>query len=79
MITGHSGEKVRIFCGDLVLQGLLGVPRLAKGIVLFAHGSGSGRMSPRNNQVARHLQIHDFATLLIGTIFLTLVFWPSGF
>lgn len=35
-----------------MLQGLLRIPRNARGIVLFAHGSGSGRLSPRNTYVA---------------------------
>ncbi|TIX85647.1 MAG: alpha/beta hydrolase, partial [Mesorhizobium sp.] len=43
-------EEVRIEPDGLI--GLLGVPHAAQGIVIFAHGSGSGRLSPRNNHVA---------------------------
>ncbi|HET7303446.1 MAG TPA: alpha/beta fold hydrolase, partial [Segeticoccus sp.] len=39
-------------------------PERARGIVVFAHGSGSSRHSPRNRQVAVHLQQRGFATLL---------------
>jgi dienelactone hydrolase len=48
--------------GDLVL-----VPE-AGGLVLFAHGSGSSRLSPRNTLVARQLEAHGFATLLIDLL-----------
>ena len=50
------------------LEGLLGVPRDAKGIVLFAHGSGSGRLSPRNNFVAQALRNDGLATLLFDLL-----------
>lgn len=46
----------------------LGVPAGAKGIVLFAHGSGSGRMSPRNNHVAQELRRAGIATLLLDLL-----------
>ncbi|MBI3440810.1 MAG: dienelactone hydrolase family protein [Proteobacteria bacterium] len=46
------------------LVGDLSIPEGAKGIVLFAHGSGSSRLSPRNRQVAELLNEHAFATLL---------------
>ena len=50
------------------LQGLLSVPPHAKGLVIFAHGSGSGRFSPRNNHVAAGLQAAGFATLLLDLL-----------
>jgi putative phosphoribosyl transferase len=50
------------------LEGLLGVPQDAKGIVLFAHGSGSGRLSPRNNFVAQALRDDGLATLLFDLL-----------
>jgi putative phosphoribosyl transferase len=50
------------------LKGLLGVPEDARGIVIFAHGSGSGRLSPRNNHVARGLREAGLATLLIDLL-----------
>jgi putative phosphoribosyl transferase len=52
----------------LALEGLLGIPPTAIGVVLFAHGSGSGRFSPRNRFVARHLQQGGIATLLIDLL-----------
>jgi dienelactone hydrolase len=50
------------------LEGLLGVPPDAKGLVIFAHGSGSGRLSPRNNQVAEGLREAGLATLLLDLL-----------
>lgn len=50
------------------LRGLLGVPANASGLVIFAHGSGSGRLSPRNNYVAEALRYHGCATLLIDLL-----------
>lgn len=49
-------------------KGLLGVPEAARGLVIFAHGSGSGRLSPRNNHVARGLREAGLATLLIDLL-----------
>jgi pimeloyl-ACP methyl ester carboxylesterase len=49
----------------VTLEGNLTVPAGAPGIVLFAHGSGSSRHSPRNRFVAEQLQSAGFATLLI--------------
>lgn len=46
------------------LRGILGLPAAPRGVVLFAHGSGSGRLSPRNQFVAGILQEAGFATLL---------------
>ena len=50
------------------LFAFLGAPPGAKGIVLFAHGSGSGRTSPRNNFVAEHLRRAGIATLLLDLL-----------
>lgn len=52
--------------GDL--RGILAVPSEARGIVLFAHGSGSGRLSPRNQMVARKFQELNLATLLMDLL-----------
>jgi putative phosphoribosyl transferase len=49
---------------SIILQGNLTIPKDAKGIVLFAHGSGSSRQSPRNNYVAEALNNDGLATLL---------------
>jgi pimeloyl-ACP methyl ester carboxylesterase len=52
----------------MALEGLLGLPKRAKGIVIFAHGSGSSRLSPRNNYVAGFLRAKGFATLLFDLL-----------
>jgi len=61
-------QEVTIRSGRVRLEGHLGIPLSPLGIVLFAHGSGSGRFSPRNNFVARHLQQGRMATLLIDLL-----------
>jgi dienelactone hydrolase len=68
MATMISGHDVTVASGTVTLRGLLGVPRDARGVVLFAHGSGSGRLSSRNNFVARSLQDAKLATLLIDLL-----------
>jgi len=50
------------------LQALLGVPQGARGVVIFAHGSGSGRLSPRNQHVASALRRAGIATLLLDLL-----------
>jgi putative phosphoribosyl transferase len=59
---------VEVPSGGVSLKGILAVPANAVGAVLFAHGSGSGRFSPRNNYVARVLQEAGIATLLIDLL-----------
>jgi putative phosphoribosyl transferase len=54
--------------GTLKLQALLGVPDGAAGLVIFAHGSGSGRLSPRNNHGAGALREAGLATLLLDLL-----------
>jgi dienelactone hydrolase len=61
-------RPVEIQMEDATLPGDLAVPTGALGIVLFAHGSGSGRRSPRNRFVARGLQQAGFATLLMDLL-----------
>jgi putative phosphoribosyl transferase len=61
-------RPVRIPVGAVELEGNLGVPEGAAGVVLFAHGSGSGRHSPRNRYVARVLREAGLATLLIDLL-----------
>jgi pimeloyl-ACP methyl ester carboxylesterase len=69
MVDKPSGERIRtITIAPVGLEGLLGLPPDAKGIVLFAHGSGSGRLSPRNNFVAQGLQDSGLATLLFDLL-----------
>jgi pimeloyl-ACP methyl ester carboxylesterase len=50
------------------LAGLLGAPTEAKGVVIFAHGSGSGCLSPRNNYVAAALRRAGLATFLVDLL-----------
>lgn len=59
---------VEIPTGKIVLQGNLFVPEGTRGIVVFAHGSGSSRFSPRNQYVAKVLQKKGFATLLMDLL-----------
>ncbi|HJW46032.1 MAG TPA: dienelactone hydrolase family protein [Lysobacter sp.] len=54
--------------GSVQLQGIVGRPEQARGMVVFAHGSGSGRLSPRNQFVATTLQEAGFATLLFDLL-----------
>lgn len=54
--------------GSPPLAAILGIPAEAKGIVIFAHGSGSGRLSPRNNHVASELREAGLATLLLDLL-----------
>src|SRR5690606_9643078 len=65
-----NGEEmdVRVGAGEVTLEGTLGIPEQPRGIVLFAHGSGSSRFSPRNRYVARILRDHGLATLLIDLL-----------
>ena len=66
--TTMREEPVQIPLGPAALQGDLGVPAGAAGVVLFAHGSASSRQSPRNRYVARALQRDGLATLLIDLL-----------
>jgi putative phosphoribosyl transferase len=59
---------VRIQAGSVTLEGDLQVPDQATAVVLFAHGSGSGRHSTRNRAVAGELQVAGLATLLIDLL-----------
>ena len=61
-------SEVAIPAGTVRLEGSLSWPAGAKGIVLFAHGSGSSRHSPRNRYVAGVLQEGGFATLLFDLL-----------
>jgi dienelactone hydrolase len=59
---------VHVRVDSLTLEGALAVPPAAGGIVLFAHGSGSSRKSPRNNFVARELRAGGLGTLLMDLL-----------
>src|SRR5438445_577085 len=60
--------EVRIPSGDVTLSGELAIPENAVGMVLFAHGSGSSRHSPRNQFVARTLRESGIATFLFDLL-----------
>jgi putative phosphoribosyl transferase len=59
---------VRVPAGSVTLEGNLILPEQSRGVVLFAHGSGSSRHSPRNRYVARLLNEAKLATLLIDLL-----------
>jgi len=61
-------REVEIPSGERTLRGILTVPQVAVGVVAFAHGSGSGRFSPRNQFVAEVLQAGGLATLLLDLL-----------
>lgn len=66
--TERRPEPVTVTADRVALEGDLGIPDGAIGIVLFAHGSGSGRHSPRNQFVAARLRAAGLATLLIDLL-----------
>ncbi|MBX6316330.1 MAG: dienelactone hydrolase family protein [Isosphaeraceae bacterium] len=66
--TEEATRPVRVTAGRVTLEGDLGLPDGARGLVLFAHGSGSSRHSPRNRFVARALREGGLATLLIDLL-----------
>lgn len=67
-ITAGKHVTIRLPIDDEVLYGDLTIPENAKGLVLFAHGSGSSRHSPRNQFVAEELQNSQFATFLLDLL-----------
>ncbi|MBA2484709.1 MAG: dienelactone hydrolase family protein [Nitrospira sp.] len=60
--------QVSISDSGVSLNGILSLPEHPQGVIIFAHGSGSGRFSPRNQFVARHLEAGGFATLLLDLL-----------
>ena len=69
MTSGKTKETpVSIPVDGVELEGALGIPPGATGLVLFAHGSGSSRFSPRNNYVAGELRAAGLGTLLIDLL-----------
>ena len=61
-------KSIQIPIGEIELEGELVIPSQAKGIVLFAHGSGSSRQSPRNQYVAQALHSENIGTLLFDLL-----------
>ncbi len=63
-----KAAPVSIPLGDIALMGNLEIPARAVGLVIFVHGSGSSRFSPRNMHVAAELNQHGLATLLLDLL-----------
>ena len=66
LLREENSVKIRI--GGAIIEGNLEMPEGAEGVVIFAHGSGSGRFSPRNRFVAAELNKVGLATLLIDLL-----------
>ena len=66
--TNTENRYVRILSTGVELEGILSIPEEAKGLVVFVHGSGSSRHSPRNQYVAQTLQEGGLATLLFDLL-----------
>lgn len=68
-MPAESGiHAIEMVIDSVILRGDLGVPPDARGLVLFAHGSGSSRLSPRNNTVAWRLRDAGMGTLLFDLL-----------
>ncbi len=67
-MKGNEENHVTISLEKVTLEGNLDIPDGARGIVIFAHGSGSSRFSPRNRYVANYLQKQGLATLLFDLL-----------
>ncbi len=65
---GGWEQFVHVSAGPVTLEGSLAIPSEAQGVVLFAHGSGSSRQSPRNRYVAQALRDGGLATLLFDLL-----------
>jgi putative phosphoribosyl transferase len=65
---GKSSNEIQIPINSITLEGNLIIPEGAKGIVVFAHGSGSSRFSSRNRYVAHELQKEGLGTLLFDLL-----------
>jgi putative phosphoribosyl transferase len=68
MANALATEAVRITLGMTTIDGDLNVPERAAGVVVFAHGSGSGRFSRRHRAVAKVLEHAGFGTLLLDLL-----------
>ena len=67
-MNSSQEKSVRISVNNVTLEGDLTLPKDAEGVVLFAHGSGSSRLSPRNRYVAKELNMVGLATLLMDLL-----------
>ena len=61
-------RNVVVSTGSIALEGTIAIPPNARGVVLFAHGSGSSRFSPRNRYVAEELRAGGLGTLLVDLL-----------
>ncbi len=64
----HNQTEMKIPVNNVVVEGTLTLPPGTKGVVLFAHGSGSGRFSPRNQYVAKEFNKATIGTLLFDLL-----------
>lgn len=65
---GERAEPVAVAADDVTLRGIVTLPSEPRGLVLFAHGSGSSRLSPRNQRVAQSLVAVGLGTLLFDLL-----------
>ncbi|GAA4946279.1 hypothetical protein GCM10023314_19470 [Algibacter agarivorans] len=68
MLTYNNIKSISIPLKDVILLGEICIPQKAIGLVIFSHGSGSSRLSPRNKYVAKILQEKGLATLLFDLL-----------
>jgi putative phosphoribosyl transferase len=68
IVTINKELAIKIPVGSVWLEGTMYIPEKAKGIVIFAHGSGSSRHSSRNRRVAQMLNHHGIATLMMDLL-----------
>ena len=68
MRATHPEKIVHIPADSVLLEGALAIPEHAQGLVVFAHGSGSSRLSPRNDVVAQALRQAGIGTLLMDLL-----------
>jgi putative phosphoribosyl transferase len=68
IVRAAAQREIRVDAGDVTLDGTLSHPAGPRGIVLFAHGSGSSRFSPRNRYVAGELQRAGLGTILLDLL-----------
>ena len=64
----NDTREIQIPSGEVTLSGELNIPQNALGVILFAHGSGSSRHSPRNQFVARTIRNAGLGTLLLDLL-----------
>lgn len=67
-MNNPTNKKLKIKSGHVTLEGELVIPENPAGLIIFSHGSGSSRFSPRNNFVAQHLHRRSLATFLFDLL-----------